>query len=492
MKLNLTVKFTAGRYHGQVFPPSPARLFQAMIAGSHRGGYGLINTDARDEALMWLERLAPPNIAAGYASETGADITNYVPNNDNAYTHIRTAKSMRAFVLPGEKIVRYVWTCGDTDRDKKNAHVVCAIAALITSLGHGLDEVLVHGELAHEEVPQTNASISENVVYQPRIVRGGKFASPRADSYQAYKMRYERTLQEARRDHRPDPRAYDVRVHQVEYEPRHCINLNAPLALFEMYKRERAGERLDYDPRRLRQPSGMVRHAVTEWLERAPHFHKHYGDELISRLAFGHEPRSNDNAETPTHYNGAHISYVPLPSMRRDFVSDGYIRRVLLVGNGCEDDKAQEFFFDLASNLNGAELKDEEGSQIVGYLQRVENPVKDKVLPFYQSKEGSRVWRSVTPIILTGLTRRGRSPEQLIVRALGQMGLSESDVDSVATHRGPIVPKTERPLDYYVNGHLTSTSRFHAEIIFKRPVCGVLVVGRGRNVGFGLMMPWCA
>lgn len=492
MKLNLTVKFTTGRYHGQEFPPSPARLFQAMIAGSHRGGYGLINTDARDEALMWLERLAPPDIVASRKNETGADITNYMPNNDNAHPHVKAGKNMRAFVLSGEKTVRYVWMCGDTDDEKKNAQVVCAVAALVTSLGHGLDEVLVHGELAHEEAARADASIAGGVIYQPRIVRGGNYVLPQAGSYQAYKTRYERTLQEARRDHRPDARAYDVPTRQVEYERRHCINLNAPLALFEMYQREKPDKPLPYDARDLRQPSGMVRHAVSEWLERAPHVLKHYGDELVSRLAFGHEPRNVDDDQTVTHYNGAHISYVPLPSMSYSFVADGRIRRVLLVANGCEDDKAQEFFFDLASNLNGAELKDEEGKKVAGYLERVENAEADKVLAFYRSNSGSRVWRSVTPIILTGLTRRGRSPEQLLVRALKQMGFNESDVDSVAAYRSPIVLKTERPLDYYVNGHLTSTPRFHAEIIFKRPVCGVLVVGRGRNVGFGLMMPWRA
>lgn len=489
MKLSLTVRFTAGRYHGQEFPPSPARLFQAMIAGSHRGGYELVNADARDQALMWLERLAPPDIVASHKNETGADVVNYVPNNDNLHAHVRTAKSMRAFLLSGEKYVRYVWTCGETDEDKRNARAVCAVAALVTSLGHGLDEVFVRGEVASDEVPLTDISSAEGVAYQPRVVGGGDFTTPCEGSYQAYKTRYERALQEARRDHRPDARAYDVPTRQVEYEARHCVNLNAPLALYKTYRLESADKPKSWDARDLRQPGGMVRHAVTEWLERAPHFREHYGDELISRLAFGHEPRSV-GAQAPAQYVGTHISYVPLPSMKHNFVADGLIRRVLLIGNGCDSDLTREFFSDLASNLNGALLKDEDGKRVVGYLERVENLKKDEVLPFYRSVEGSRVWRSVTPIVLTGLTRHGRPPERLVVRALKQMGVSEADVDSVAVYRGPIVPKTARPLDYYVNGPLASTPRFHAEIIFKRPVCGVLVVGRGRNFGFGLMMPW--
>jgi CRISPR-associated protein Csb2 len=41
-----------------------------------------------------------------------------------------------------------------------------------------------------------------------------------------------------------------------------------------------------------------------------------------------------------------------------------------------------------------------------------------------------------------------------------------------------------------VRGYLSSTRRFHSEILFRHPVQGPLVVGRGRFAGFGLMMPW--
>ena len=68
MQLNLMVTFATSRYHGRIsedeleFPPSPSRLFQALIAGSHCGAYGMVHSDKRDRALRWLELLEPPVI----------------------------------------------------------------------------------------------------------------------------------------------------------------------------------------------------------------------------------------------------------------------------------------------------------------------------------------------------------------------------------------------------------------------------------------------
>lgn len=78
----------------------------------------------------------------------------------------------------------------------------------------------------------------------------------------------------------------------------------------------------------------------------------------------------------------------------------------------------------------------------------------------------------------------------MVARALKQAGIAESDIDSLATFRGPIIPRTAHALEYRVKGYLAETARYHAEVIFNRPVMGPLVVGRGRHCGFGLMFPW--
>src|SRR3972149_9863272 len=75
----LSVRFHDGRYHGRPeWPPPPARLLQALVAGAANGG--MLRQEDRD-ALAWLERLDPPIIAAPPA-RAGRGFSNYVPNND--------------------------------------------------------------------------------------------------------------------------------------------------------------------------------------------------------------------------------------------------------------------------------------------------------------------------------------------------------------------------------------------------------------------------
>src|ERR1700730_2833365 len=77
------VRFHQGRYHGRPqggadWPPSPARLFQGLVAGAARG-----ETLAEEDksAFEWLESLNPPAIAAS-SMRAGQGFRNFVPNND--------------------------------------------------------------------------------------------------------------------------------------------------------------------------------------------------------------------------------------------------------------------------------------------------------------------------------------------------------------------------------------------------------------------------
>ena len=86
MHLDIHVTFTAGHFHGFEWPPAPARLFQTLVAGTHRGAHGLLHADVRDRALEWLESLPAPAILAIATKPARELITNYVPNNDDGET----------------------------------------------------------------------------------------------------------------------------------------------------------------------------------------------------------------------------------------------------------------------------------------------------------------------------------------------------------------------------------------------------------------------
>lgn len=76
--LVISVTFLHGRYHGSrgqgerdPWPPSPLRLFQALVAGARSGCRASLWTDAKIEAFRWLERLDPPGIVAPPAEKRG-------------------------------------------------------------------------------------------------------------------------------------------------------------------------------------------------------------------------------------------------------------------------------------------------------------------------------------------------------------------------------------------------------------------------------------
>src|SRR3990172_6886436 len=76
--LLISVRLHDGRYHGAGdWPPAPARLFQALIAGA--GLSGPLNANVRD-ALEWLEKQPAPLIGAPLARR-GQHVMFYMPNN---------------------------------------------------------------------------------------------------------------------------------------------------------------------------------------------------------------------------------------------------------------------------------------------------------------------------------------------------------------------------------------------------------------------------
>src|SRR3954454_21793932 len=84
--LALEVEFLLGRYAATDFrdrersewPPHPARLFSALVAAAHESGLG----ESARAALLWLETLEPPHLAAEATPAEQPPVTVFVPVND--------------------------------------------------------------------------------------------------------------------------------------------------------------------------------------------------------------------------------------------------------------------------------------------------------------------------------------------------------------------------------------------------------------------------
>ena len=157
--LLLSVRFLDERYHGLLdrggppeWPPSPFRLFQALVAGVARRGELVLGDDVPSNpnfteignAIGWLQKQAPPVIIAP-KHKAGQAITRFVPNNDGDKKFDRqerlTAKPTipTLFLLePGQKPeVHYAWDisdCADAPVDR-----IRDAARSLTALGWGID-----------------------------------------------------------------------------------------------------------------------------------------------------------------------------------------------------------------------------------------------------------------------------------------------------------------------------------------------------------------
>src|SRR5579862_1149596 len=70
------------------WPPHPDRVFMAMVAAHHE-----TDADPRErEALLWLERLGPPAIAASAAGQPRRAVTSFVPVNDTNAPRLKTGQ----------------------------------------------------------------------------------------------------------------------------------------------------------------------------------------------------------------------------------------------------------------------------------------------------------------------------------------------------------------------------------------------------------------
>src|SRR5580704_18046140 len=79
-ELCISVTFLMGRYHGEEWPPSPARLYQALVAALMTCGYREFEP-VIEPALRWLEEQPAPRIRSCTSEQFGA-YRIAVPNND--------------------------------------------------------------------------------------------------------------------------------------------------------------------------------------------------------------------------------------------------------------------------------------------------------------------------------------------------------------------------------------------------------------------------
>lgn len=486
LHLLLTVRWLDDRYHGLLdrdgppeWPPSPYRLFQALVAGVARRGE---LESALGQSLAWLQSLDPPMIVAP-RSHPGPVVTRFVPNNDgdkkpDRQTRLK-GKAFRPTIMLDPSAIQYLWAISPDEIPRAN--LIGQAARYVTCLGWGIDMAYAYGQtIGGDEItnllgvrwyPRQGVMQDDGTLRVPIVVR-----EMEVDSLSDLKRAHQSALDRIDHD-RPlntveKPKIFD----RVFYESKERL-LARPHVVFELRRDD--GTFLAYPQERLLHIAGMVRHLAIESMRKSPP--EDVDNDWVERYVAGHA-----RADLMEHRQ---FSYLPMPSIGHA-QTDPSVRRVMIAAPPGDD----QLLEDLAMRLGGQQLKPTPETRLdhPPTLVRVRG---DKVTRSYT--QPANAWASVTPVILPGHDdHRPGKTRKLIEKALAQSAIEQP----CEFEWSPIshFPKSlsadkygrdKRPTGYIRPDHLLTQTVVHLKLRFNSglEVPGPLVIGAGRHCGLGLM-----
>jgi CRISPR-associated protein Csb2 len=490
--LCLTVRFLQPYYHGRgdgaepEWPPSPLRLFQALVAGAARRSWDAQFREPAVSALQWLEQLPSYAIVAGSARQASSKYRLYVPDNvadkvakswssgrDASIADYRTEKDVCPMCL-GSDAVHYLYALADGH--SPHIAVLTLVARSITHLGWGVDMVVANASVVSEHEA---AALTGERWHPVADMGAAPLRAPIEGTLAALSARHRAFLARVSRDARGNESLMPVSplsAFRVVGYRRPTDAITRPLAFFEL--RNNDGRFFAYPQDKLIHIAGMVRHLAIELMKKSPP--DRVGDDWIRTYVAGHaQPGRTDHRQ---------FSYLPLPSIGHAH-TDPAVRRVMIAAPIGDDRLLQH----LAMRLAGQQLQPTRRTKIAHppTLVRIRD---DNVIRCYTAAATN--WASVTPVILPGHDdHKPEKTRKLIVSALEQSGVDQPCEfewspfshfpKSLSAHK---YGRDKRPTGYIRPGHLLTQTAVHLKIRFtegKFP--GPLVIGAGRHCGFGLM-----
>jgi len=486
--LLISVRFLDGRYHGAGdWPPSPARLFQALLAGAARGK--TVDEQAR-AALKWLEALPPPVIAAPVA-RAGQGYTNYVPNNDldskggdpAQVAAIRSAKLVRSWLFDAHFPLLFAWPF---DGDQDHATVICDLAGQLFQLGRGVDMACATGEVlgAWDEAESRLSDHGRAVWRQSAGATGTILACPQRGSLKSLEDRFAESAN--RFEHFQQGRKRGVLFRQPPKPQFRQVAYDSPASerLFEI--RSSAGFAAQQLTDIVRLTTRIRDLAVDRLRQSAWRADDPNRVGLIEKVFIG---RGATDADKPQR-----IRITPLPSIGH-VCADRAIRRVLVsVPPDCPISAE-----DVHWAFSGLVLEHDPGSgEILAELVPADELAMASHYGLGDARQ-SLLWRSVTPLALPASRDRGRqtgskrAANEAKAIAAVQQALRHADIripaTAIAVQREPFDERGQRAERFTCLPRFAADRLWHAQIQFENPVKGPLIVGDGRYMGLGLMAP---
>jgi CRISPR-associated protein Csb2 len=493
--LTISVRVHNGRFHGMSdrdtdeWPPSPARLFQALVAAA---GRGTTISDRNREALRWLERLDAPMVGAP-RMQRGQSVELFVPDNDldavqgnpARTAEIRSPKRYLPKLFDPEHPFLYIWRF---DAEVPQASEICRISLGLYQFGRGIDPAWAQARIDHEHAHSLSIDTYPGILYLPSARGGGDpLACPTLGSLASLEARHagQRARFAGPSNAQRFSQAPKPRFLQVPYDTR------TARFVYDLLREDRS-----YAAR-----SAVGASRLVEWVRNAAadHLVRALPDQrdVIERSLIGRKADDADAAPASTR-----VRIVPLASIGHD-EADQRIRRVMVeVPPSCSL---------RASDVNWAFSGLEFGLSGTGnVLGATLTPSNDaSMLRHYGTDALARRWRTVTPVVVPESAKRRRiepsrvaeevksgterEVEEMRAVAAVVQALRHADVrsraEAIRVQREPFTRKGERVEPFAEGTRFAKERLWHVEISFATPLQGPLIIGDGRFLGLGVMAP---
>ncbi len=483
--LFLTVHLHDDRWHGVGdWPPSPMRLFQALVAGV--GLHGAL-ADHR-EALAWLEAADAPTIAAPLSTETRG-FTNFVPNNDldavggdpRRVGEIRAGKTIKPRLFQTAAGFLYAWTYGGDGDADRHARAIIAAAECLYQFGRGVDMAWATGEIVTADEAEARLAAHPGQLWRPSkgaALGGTALRCPQAGTLESLIERHREQSRRISGGLLRQPRQAVYR--QVGYD---CP---PDRLLFDLKPRDGMAR---FKPWPLTEAAALATSVRNKAVARLTHAMP--GDKAnIEPVLVGRGATERDKA--------ARVRILPLPSIGGAH-TDPSIRRVLVE----RPPDCPLSAGDLAWAFSGLDLGvDYATGEVAPNDLPVLAPAADAGMLHHYGMDGEpseRIWRTVTPAALPVHRAAGRRPgseradneaaaAQAARQALRHAGITAA-VEMVRVQREPFAGRGALAAAFAAGTRFPASQLWHLEIGFRTPVAGPLVIGDGRYCGLGLMYP---
>jgi CRISPR-associated protein Csb2 len=487
-----------GRFHGADWPPSPARLFQALVAGV--GLEGPLKADV-EQALDALQKLDPPRLAHP-ASTLGQSVLFYMPNNDIDSAKTKCDVRKVSLIRGAQKVVEprifdeskpfvYAWRLPKLS-DQTIDQLIASwqqITLKLYQFGRGVDMAWATGHMMSEDELARLIEDEALELLKPNMSGDGELLSCPVDGslqsltarFRANQKRFQSHGSQTLFTQAPKPRFVEV-----------PYNSTRLWHLFEL-RSTNESERLVPWP----QAAGVALvtaardAAVKRLVEALPTRQTAIEQVLIGRRSPG----------APAGLTDERARIVPLPSIGHQHTNRS-IRRLLVetAADGALDASDIQWAFSgavVASPLNPADSV-------------TLTPSSDRAMLDHYGirRTGSRRWRTVTPAVLPRLQRSdsdvshskamrrdGKSQRAIVdessmrvLQALRHAGITERPL-LIRVQREPFDSSGLMSSEFAGHPRFERDAYWHVELEFAQSVTGPLLLGDGRFLGLGLMAP---